>query len=719
MNQTQPRLLSRFLTLCALCGVFLFTAISCGDDDSPIRPNEDGGPVPDTSFFRCINIDSELCRGTEHLTCVPDGEFLRRETEDCATNDPQQLCIPNLGCRLCVPNEIGCRGQDVIICNAEGDGFEVQESCLPSEGNVCRAGACVTLCEAAAQDRSYEGCEFYGVDLDNAALGGGNDASSQQYAIVVSNPSNLATEVWVEVSDSAFEDGPAAREIDRETLLPGDLWTFNLPRREVDGSSSNQECDEELLCPGSEVCVCGGGRPPCFCRVSEESTGRNDGTHSALSSQAYRVRSTLPIIAYQFNPLDNVNVFSNDASLLLPSTAVGRNYTVVGWPQTIADADCDPLDPACADIDFNTRVDDEDLRAFLTVVGTGENTEVSVTLGARAGRVWRPGTDALMFSGDEYTVTLGEFDVLNLETDGLNNDFTGTQVAASQEVSVFIGGEASDAPRFDTYATRQCCADHLEDQLFSNSTLGSRFIIARMPPRTVALNNAFRDPIRDSVAEVNEPEWIRIQAISIGVTTVTTTLPPPDDRFTLELGESIILRADQDFTMTALGGRPIAVLQVLPSQNALGIPRRYPGGDPAIVTVPPREQYRRDYVFLTPNRYAFDFVVITADATADVLLDGEPPDPRRCTISPADGIVRLPGDPPPREVIYRCQLSFPDIANCPEEEEGCEGGVLEGEQNDGVHTLIATEPVGVVVYGFDSFVSYAYAGGLNLTPFRE
>lgn len=704
---------------CILCVALLLSSISCGDDERPTRVVEDGGPAPDTSFFRCINIDSQQCRGTEHLTCVPDGEFLRRETEDCATNDPTELCIAGLGCRLCVPNEIGCRGQDVITCNAEGDGFVVDESCLPSEGNVCRSGACVTLCEAAAQDRSYEGCEFYGVDLDNAALAGGRDASSQQYAIVVSNPSNLATEVWVEVNDSAFDEGPAAREIERETLLPGDLWTFNLPRREVDGSSSNQECDAELVCPGSEVCVCGGGRPPCFCRVSEESTGRNDGTHSALSSQAYRVRSTLPIIAYQFNPLDNVSVFSNDASLLLPSTAVGRNYTVVGWPQTIADADCDPLDPACADIDFIHSVDDEDLRAFLTVVGTGENTEVSVNFGTRAGRVWRPGTDTLMFSGDEYTVTLGEFDVLNLETDGLNNDFTGTQVSASQDVSVFVGSEASDAPRFDTYATRQCCADHLEDQLFSNSTLGSRFLIARMPPRSVALNNAFLDPVRDSVAEVNEPEWVRVQAISIGTTTVTTTLPPPDDRFTLELGDSIILRADQDFTMTALGGRPIAVMQVLPSQEALGIPQRYPGGDPAIVMVPPREQYRRDYVFLTPNRYAFDFVVITADATTDILLDGESPDPSRCTMSPADGIVRLPGDPPPGEVIYRCQLSFPDIANCPEEEEGCEGGVLEGEQNDGVHTLVATEPVGVVVYGFDSFVSYAYAGGLNLTPFRE
>jgi hypothetical protein len=31
---------------------------------------------------------------------------------------------------------------------------------------------------------------------------------------------------------------------------------------------------------------------------------------------AYRVTSELPVVAYQFNPLENVSVFSNDASLL-------------------------------------------------------------------------------------------------------------------------------------------------------------------------------------------------------------------------------------------------------------------------------------------------------------------------------------------------------------------------------------------------------------------
>ena len=50
--------------------------------------------------------------------------------------------------------------------------------------------------------------------------------------------------------------------------------------------------------------------------------------------------------------------------------------------------------------------------------------------------------------------------------------------------------------------------------------------------------------------------------------------------------------------------KAVAVLQTLPSQQAVGIINDYPGGDPAIIAVPPVEQYRTNYVFLTPEEYA-------------------------------------------------------------------------------------------------------------------
>lgn len=689
--------LSSFASVSAL----IVVASACGDDDID-RTRPDGGvsPIIDGGFV-CVEADSEACLGDIHFSCESDGEFLRAVQEDCAAMG--LICVTDIWCAVCRPGQVSCQDNDAVVCRDDGSGWDVIEECNIAEGFACRDGTCQNLCDIAVEERSYQGCEFYTADLDNASLGAGRDASGQQYAVVVSNPGQIPTEVAVEINEAPFGEEPAIREIDRVMVLPGDLEVLELPRREVDGSSSNAMCfPDDRTCPGTETCLCSSGdtESPCFCRVSATASGMNDGTHTAVTSNAFRLRSQLPIIAYQFNPLDNVGVFSNDASLLLPTSAIDGKYTVVAWPQTIANNDVDP------DRDFDPSSTDEDLRATLTILGTQANTTVSIRLGNDATRVVGGGPIAPSRPGDLIELMIGPFDVINLETQGLNADFTGTLVDANQPVSVFVGSEASDVPRFETYSTRQCCADHLEEQLFPDRTLGTRFIIARQPRRSVALNNAFVDPTRDSVAEPNEPEWVRVVATQPGATTVTTTLPPPDDRFTLGERESMILRADQDFIMSS--DLPVAVLQALPSQEAVGIPSEYPGGDPAIIAVPPTEQYRQEYVFLTPDLYAFDFITITAPREANVLLDNAPLDPARCTTSPADGIERRPGDPPPDEVIHRCQFSFPDVIGLPNVR------VEDGEQDDGVHTVVADQPVGIVVYGFDAFVSYAYAGGLNL-----
>jgi hypothetical protein len=351
-------------------------------------------------------------------------------------------------------------------------------------------------------------------------------------------------------------------------------------------------------------------------------------------------------------------------------------------------------------------VTDEDLRAFLTVVGGTTGTMLHVALGDGAERVvgLEPGT--FYGPGDEFDVPLGPFEVLNLETQAFNGDFTGTLLTATENVRVFTGGEASDAPRFEDLSNRRCCADHLEEQLFPDSTLGRRFFIGRTPARSSALNRAFITT--DSVGEFNEPEYVRVVASARGITQIDTTLPPPNAFFELEQHQSVLIAADRDFEMNT--SQPVAVLQVLASQEATGIQNVYPGGDPSIIAVPPVEQYRSEYVFLTPLYYAFDFVTIVAAADTLILLDEEPLDPARCSSAPADGIVRMPGEAPPTWLVYRCQLSFPDVIGLPNVR------IEAGDQDDGYHTLRATDRVSIVVSGFDRFVSYAYAGGLNLDP---
>ncbi|MCC6873354.1 MAG: IgGFc-binding protein [Sandaracinaceae bacterium] len=688
-----------------------FFAVACTAGNTDTRDAGMISPFVDGSFT-CVSAEARACVGNVYHSCISDGEFLSVARRDCTTEE--LVCVASLsGCAVCRPDEVYCEGNDVVQCNAEGSAFEVVEMCDLSAGFVCRQGRCENLCALADRERSYLGCEFYTVDLDNAALGAGRDASSQQYSVVVSNPSGQPTEVVVELNRAAPGEEPELVELSRVTVLAGDLEVFDLPRREVDGSSSFVPCDASAQCEIGEACWCAGslraedpppagGHRDCRCRVAAGSNGLNDGTHSALTSRAYRVTSVLPIVAYQFNPLANFGVFSNDASLLIPSSAYGPRYTVASWPQTIANSDLSTED-------FDNRVMDEDLRAFLTIVGAEAGTHVTVTLGPLVRRVVGLGGRPDGVAGDVWEFDIGPFDVINLETWGFNADFTGTLVEGTRPIGVFTGSEASDAPRFNIIQNRQCCADHVETQLFPNDTLGRHFFVGRQPTRSHMLNQAFLDPTRDSVGEFDEPEYVRVVAVEDGLTTITTTLPPPDNHIELgAAGESGILIASQDFEITS--DRAIAVLQVLPSQEATGIPSEYPGGDPAIFAVPPAEQYRNDYVFLTPDLYAFDSLVIIAPRAAQILLDEHPLTDFTCTSAPADGIRRRDGDPPPEWLVYRCQLSFPDVVGLPNVR------VEEGLQDDGYHTLRATEDVGLVVAGFDAFVSYAYAGGLNLDP---
>lgn len=76
-------------------------------------------------------------------------------------------------------------------------------------------------------------------------------------------------------------------------------------------------------------------------------------------------------------------------------------------------------------------------------------------------------------------------------------------------------------------------------------------------------------------------------------------------------------------------------------------------------------------------------------------------------MSPADGLTDEERDGPVTLVSYKCQLSFATV-------DPDTGDVTEGVQNDGVHRVVATEKVGVFVFGFDAFVSYAYAAGTEL-----
>jgi len=575
--------------------------------------------------------------------------------DDC----PKQGLVCSLGlgqCSRCEPLAMRCEGQVVEVCNADGTGETARETCDISRAIACRNGSCQPLCEHARRVKSNVGCEYWAADLDNAMVDTSRNAAAQQFAIVISNPQpDLAANVTIEQDDSLPGEAAQVRTVAQATILPRNLETFRLGPREVDGSK-----DGEF----------------------------NTGTGTALTRHAYRVKSQVPIVAYQFNPLENVNVFSNDASLLKPVEALtydvgtmGRAYVAVGWPQTIASTD----DP---NTNFNPQ-NPIDLRAFLTIIGTRPGTHVRVST---ATRIIAGGPVAETPRGGIIDATLEPFDVLNLETGGINADFTSSMIDADQPIVVFSGSEASDAPVFQDLAARFCCADHLEEQLDPIRTAGQRFVLAHAPSRTQAIKNA-----GGAIGVVPEPEYFRIVAVSEKGANVVTSLPPPDDSFRLQRrGDVRDLVTHGDAYVQSDG--PVIVSDVQAGQEAAMVPRGLPGGDPSLIIVPPIEQYRSDYTFLTPDKYAFDFIIVMAPPGATVALDDQVLDSSRCEVGEV-----------PDHVVYRCQLSFPKI-----DPTRTTNSVMPGVQNDGVHRVASSAPVGVLVFGWDSFVSYGYAAGTEL-----
>ena len=628
--------------------------------------------VTDPLAWPTCSLGQTRCQLGRFQRCVTDGEFTAVFTEDCAAAG--LVCDATRGCLVCTAGTLRCTPDETTLerCAADGNAWATDSVCDLAHGLYCLGDRCRSPCDTADVEGSNMGCEYYSVDLDNAQIGVGESAASQQYAVVVSNPDPRRTARVVIERNTAPPGMPPVTDVVASAVIPPvDLESFPLPAREVDCSA-----------PGTF----------------------NTGTGTCLSSQAYRITSTIPVIAFQFNPQANTGDFSNDASLLVPTNSVAGSYMVMGWPQTIASK---PIESA-----FNP-VTPFDLRGFLTVVGTRPGTHVRVTPRADVLPGGPLATRGL--AGIPIEVTLGPFDVLNLETDWFRADLTGSLVTSDAPVVVFSGNECSDVPDWATIGERMCCCDHLEAQQFPRGTAGSSYVAVHTASRSEAAYAAGAPVGRVP----DEPEFFRVLAVSSGVTHVRTTVPTietdvtsPPLEFDLAEGEVRTIRALRHFEVRS--DAPVSVANFMSSQMNTGIPLRYPGGDGSFVPIPPAEQWRSSYVFLVPTGYAFDFVMVVAPADTTVRLDGDTLPTIDCAVARGDGCVVTPRHPCPAVTpsVYTCQLSYPTIDPLLPYPQN----VMQGRQRDGVHVVEASNPVGVIVSGFDLRVSYGYPAGTQLRP---
>lgn len=513
---------------------------------------------------------------------------------------------PN-GCK----NGKTCVGSEIHACEADG-GIGAKVGDCSKKGEVCFEGACLSGCAATEAVTSNLGCEFWAVDLDNNK-DQFNDAAGAPWGLAISNAGDSPTEVVIEQNDAPQGQPPQVKLVKKIVVAPNALQVVDMPTREVDGSLN----------------------------------GQNEGPGTMLSSRSFRISSLQPIVVYQFNALKSQ--YSNDASLLLPSASLGQTYRALSWPSG------KPISI------FNSPID----RGYLTILGTKTATTVNVTVSQA---VLAGGGIPATPKGGTIQVTLGPYDVLNLETDGMPGDLTGSIVTSSAPVAVFVGTELSGGlttptPPFPPGDPNQssCCLDHVEEQLLPVESYGKKFTITRSPPRG---------------SSYIEPDYIRFMGVATAAV-ITTNLPPPDASFTLAPGATRDILVTKDFVAEA--SQPVAIGQV---QVSMGYTEDFIG-DPSLSVFPAIDQFRKDYLFLVPGSWNKNYVVISMPENTAITIDGTPigGSCTSATIGMLDGV---------NWEARRCPLA------------------------EGTHAMAGDKPFGIVAYGYGTAGSYAFVGGSNV-----
>jgi len=430
-----------------------------------------------------------------------------------------------------------------------------------------------TTCAEAAMYKTYLGCDFY------PTVNANNVWSIFDYAAVVANAGSMPATVTVTKGGT-----PVGQPI---TIQPNALGTVYLPWvSQLKGMDANK---------------CGAATPL--------SATQN------VPNGAYHLVSSVPVTVYQFSALEYKPQggppgkqwstcpptadpsptcpgpgfpvspppcfsYSNDASLLLPSTAMTNNYRVVAYKSW-----------ALANIG-----------ATLTITGTQDTTNVTVTLSSTATIVAGNGIPATA-SGQKATFTINQGQVVEL-VGGTSSDFSGSLVQSDKPVQVMTGLPCVDVPD-----GQQAC-DHIEESVFPAETLGQHYVVT-MP------TGPFGQKVGGVIRIYGNVNQTHLTYPSGSVAGAPLSINAGQ---VVDLGvvnNDFEIKGDHEFAVGIFmqGG---SVVDPVGDANGMG------EGDPSQSQATAVEQYRTKYVFLAPTDYDKNFVDIIAPTGAMMTLDGAP-----------------------------------------------------------------------------------------------
>jgi hypothetical protein len=441
-----------------------------------------------------------------------------------------------------------------------------------------------TTCAEAAATKAYVGCDFWPTVVANLV------DPIFDYAVVVGNAGDQPADVTVTYQGTTLATAH---------VLPSALATVYLPW---------------------VATLKGSNDPSCNANPTYDATVRAD-------AGAYHLVASRPVTVYQFNALEYKGAggppgkdwstcsglkscdgqpptgcysYTNDASLLLPSTAMTGNYRITAEQDGVALGD---------------------LPGYIAVTGTKDGTTVTVYV-APGGHVVAGGGVPDTAGGGSLSFTLDAGDVMELFSDG-KSDLAGSLVKASAPVQVISGTPCSYEPVDGTYPA----CDHLEETVLPAETLGRHYFVAS--PTT---------PDGKVVGQV-----VRIVGNVDGTKlTYPAGIQPADAPDVLDAGQVVDLGlVTNDFEIQGDHEFAVATFMLgatLTHANGSGIDAK---GDPSQSLAVPVEQYRQKYVFLTPADYDVSYVDVVQPMDAKVSIDGAPSDVTPVWIGSGFGIARV------------------------------------------------------------------------------
>lgn len=439
-----------------------------------------------------------------------------------------------------------------------GDRFD------PNDGDTGQVdlGRDPETCAEARQARTYVGCDYWPTVTAN------NVWSIFDYAVVVSNTGKTAADVSVTGPNGVSQ---------QVTVAPGALEKIYLPWvPELKGPDAN-----------------GAGAAAAM-------------TASALAKGgAYHLVSSVPVVVYQFNALEYEGKggppgkswsscpnplrcfsYSNDASLLLPSTAWTTTYRVTGVKGWSSGA---PLG------------DPNIMGAYVVVTAAEDGTTVSVALGAKGQVLAGSGVDGAA-GGQSMQLTLNAGDAVELVTPkGEAYDLSGSLVTASKPVQVLTGIPCLFVPK------DQSACDHVEESVVPAEALGKRYVVTT--------------PTRPTGGPGQHV--VRFYGNRDGTTLTYAPAKPAGCPDALNAGDVVECGPlASDFVVEGSAELGVSGFQV--GSSVYDPTGEDPRGDPSQTTFASTEQFRKSYVFLAPDDYDVSYAVIVGPATAKPVVDGMP-----------------------------------------------------------------------------------------------